>query len=48
MPALLIELAVEPVETIETPASDSAVASSIRPVLSLTEIRARLIATRSR
>ena len=49
-PASAIVAAVEPVDTISTPAPASAAASSSRPVLSLTLMRARRtgIASRSR
>ena len=47
-PAAWMVFAVEPVETMSTPASCSPRASSSRPVLSYTEIRARLSGTRFR
>ena len=47
-PAAAMRWAVEPVETICTPAAWSPVASSSRPVLSYTEIRARFRGTVSR
>ena len=47
-PASAIVLAVDPVETISTPASARADASSRSPVLSLTETRARVTAMPSR
>ena len=48
IPASAIVLAVEPVDTISTPDTASALASSIRPDLSETEINARLIGTLSK
>ena len=47
MPASAIAFAVPPVETSSTPAAASALANSIRPVLSKTESSARRTGTRS-
>jgi len=47
-PARRMVAAVDPVETISTPAAASASASSTRPALSLTEMRARFTGMMSR